>query len=216
MTTALKLDASSRKKEENTKDLAKTGFVPAVVYGPHLKTNKSIKIPANNLNKVFSAAGESTLIDLSLDGKVEGKVLIKEYQRDAIKNNLIHIDLYEVDMTKEIYTNVPLNFIGIAPAVENEGGVLAKSIDEVEIKCLPGDLVNHIDVDLSVLVHLHDVVKIHDLKLPKGLKLTTETDDVVATVTEIKIEEAPVAPAEAEAAAIAAAPVEEKKEEGKK
>jgi large subunit ribosomal protein L25 len=213
------LEVSARKKEENAKDLIKGGFVPAVIYGPHLKANKLVKIKINSLDKALAAAGEATLIDLTIDGKTEGKVLIKDYQRDAVKDNLIHVDLYEVDMAKEIYANVPLKFVGVSAAVADKGGVLVESIDEVEVKCLPGDLVSHIDVDLSVLANIHDVIKIHDLKLPKGVKLTTETDDVVATVTEIEVEEEPtVAPAEAEAAAIAAAtPADEsKKEEGKK
>lgn len=215
MTVNLKLEVSTRKKEENTKDLIKMSLVPAVIYGPHLKTNKLVKVGANDLNKVFAVAGESTLIDLVVDGKAEGKVLIKDEQRDAVRDTTIHVDLYEVDMTKELYTDIPLHFIGVSPAVTDLGGVLAKSINEVEVKCLPGDLVNHIDVDLSILAQIHDVIKIHDLKLPKGIKLTTETDDVVATVTELKIEEEPVAEAPADAAAVPASNQKEAEEETK-
>lgn len=215
MTANLKLEASVRKEGENSKDMVKKGFIPAVVYGPHLKANKMVKIGANQFNKVFAVAGEATLIDLVVDGKPEGKILIKEDQRDAIKNNIIHVDLYEVDMKKEIHANVPLKFIGVAPAIEAEGGILSENIDEVEVKCLPGDLISHIDVDLSSLVHLHDVITMSDLKLPAGVKLTSETNDVIVTVTDIKVvKEEPVAvPAETEAAAPAA--TENKGEESK-
>ncbi len=207
MTVNLKLEASIRKEGENSKELIKNGLTPAVIYGPHLKANKLVKLNSTQLSKVFTAAGEATLIDLVVDGKEGGKVLIKESQRDAVKNTIIHVDLYEVDMNKEIYVNVPLKFIGVSPAVDTEGGVLAESIYEVEVKCLPSNLISHIEVDLSVLAHLHDVIKMHDLKLPAGVKLTSETDDVVATVTEMKVEkEEPVA-APAEGAA-AAAPAE--------
>jgi large subunit ribosomal protein L25 len=213
MTANIKLEASIRKEGENTKELTKEGLVPAVIYGPQMKANKIVKIQANQLNKVFAAAGESTLIDLVVDGKAEGKVLIKESQRDAVKNNIIHVDLYEVDMNKEIHVDVPLKFVGVAPAIEAEGGVLVESIYEVEVKCLPSNLISHIDVDLSVLAHMHDVIKMHDLKLPAGVKLTSETDDVVATVTEVKVvKEEPVA---APVAAEVAAPVAAEKTEAK-
>lgn len=211
---SLKLESLSRKGDENTKEMVSSGFIPAIVYGPHLKANKLVKIKASLLAKTFAAAGESTLIDLSIDGKEEGKVLFKEDQRDILSNNIIHVDLYEVDMNKEIYANISLNFVGIPSAVDTEGGVLVKNINEIEVKCLPGALTGDIDVDLSVLAHIHDVIKMKDLKLPKGMRLTSETDDVVATVTELKIEkQEPVAPA-ADATAVPAQnqPVADKKE----
>jgi len=186
---SIKLEAQLRDKAENVKDLIKSGFIPAIVYGPHLKENKLIKVNANALKKVVSAAGESTLIDLSVDSKPEGMVLVKEDQRDAIKDTLIHVDFYEVDMTKEIHTEIPLHFVGESKAVKDLSGVLIRSINEIEVKCLPTDLVNHIDVDISLLSTFDDVIKIHDLKLPKGIKLAHETDDVVATVAEPKAEE---------------------------
>jgi large subunit ribosomal protein L25 len=204
---SIKLEVQKRDKAENIKDMIKAGSVPAVVYGPHLKTNKLIKVNANALRKVIAAAGESTLIDLIVDGKQEGKVLIKEDQRDPIKDTLIHVDFYEVDMTKEIHTEIPLHFIGESKAVKELSGVLIRSINEIEVKCLPSDLVNHIDVDVSLLATFDDVIKIHDLQLPKGIKLAHDTDDVVATVAEPKAEEVfETAPTEGEqVAAVAAA-----------
>jgi large subunit ribosomal protein L25 len=185
----LKLNAQKRTAEENAKSLIKSGFVPAVVYGPKLKTNKLVKVPINDLKKVYAAAGESTLIDLNVDGKKEGKILIKDEQRDPVKDNLIHVDFYEVDMAKEIHTEIPLHFVGESKAVKELAGVLIRSINEIEVRCLPTDLVSHIDVDISGLATFDDVIKIHDLKLPAGIKLVHETDDVVATVAEPKAEE---------------------------
>jgi large subunit ribosomal protein L25 len=203
---SLKLEAKKREKSEDVKKMIKTGFVPGVVYGPHLKVNKLVLAPANDLRKIIAAAGESTLIDLVVDGRPEGKVLVKEVQRDAVKDNLIHVDFYEVDMTKEIHTEITLHFIGESKAVKELSGVLIRSINEIEVKCLPSDLVNHIDVDISSLNTFDDVIKIHDLKLPKGIKLVHETDDVVAVVAEPKAEEVfETAPAEgAEVAAVEA------------
>jgi large subunit ribosomal protein L25 len=205
MTEIIKLEAQKREKTEDVKGLIKSGFIPAVVYGPHLKANKLVKVNANDLRKILAVAGESTLIDLVVDGKVEGKVLIKEDQRDPVKDNIIHVDLYEVDMTKEIHTEIPLHFIGESKAVKELGGVLIRSINEIEVRCLPSALVNHLDVDISGLNTYDDVIKIHDIKLPEGIKLAHDTDDVVATIAAPKAEEVfAVAPGEQEAAKIAA------------
>jgi large subunit ribosomal protein L25 len=201
----IKLKAEKRDKKENVKSLLKAGFVPGVVYGPHLKENKLVKIKANELKKVLTAAGESTLIDLSLGEKAEGKVLLKDEQRNPLSDNLSHIDLYEVDMKKEITARIPLHFTGESKAVKENGGVLIRSISEIEVKCLPGNLVNNIEIDISSLDDFHKSIKIHDLKLPEGVKLIHETDDVVATVAEPKVEEEPVAAAPAEGEAPAAA-----------
>ncbi|MDD5527732.1 MAG: 50S ribosomal protein L25 [Patescibacteria group bacterium] len=196
---SLKLEAKKRDKEEDLKKMIKSGFIPAVVYGPHLKANKLVKAAVNDLRKLIAAAGESTLIDLIVDGKPEGKVLIKEEQRDPVKDTLIHLDFYEVDMSKEIHAEIPLHFVGESKAVKELAGVLIRSINEIEVRCLPADLVNHFDVDISVLNTFDDIIKIHDLKLPKGIKLIHETDDVVATVAEPKAEEVfETAPAEGE------------------
>ncbi|MFA5247854.1 MAG: 50S ribosomal protein L25 [Patescibacteria group bacterium] len=199
----IKLEAEKRDKKENVKDLLKSGFIPGIVYGPHLKENKLVKIKANNLNKALAIAGESTLVDLFLGEEAEGKVLFKDTQRNPLSDNLSHIDLYEVDMNKEITSWLPLHFTGESKAIKEKGGVLIRSISEIEIKCLPGDLAGHIEVDISLLDDFNKSIKVHDLILPKGIKMTHETDDVVATVAEPKVEEEPIVatPAEGEVAA---------------
>lgn len=198
----IKLQVEKREKAENVKDLLKSGYVPAVVYGPHLKENKLVKIKTNDLRKTLAAAGESTLVDMFLNDKEEGKVLFKDIQRDAVTNNISHVDLYEVDMNKEIITWIPLQFIGESKAVKEKGGALIRSINEVEVKCLPGKLVNHIEVDISFLDDFDKTIKINDLVLPEGMKLTHETNDAIANIAEPKAEEevVPVA-TEGEAAA---------------
>lgn len=204
----LKLEAQKRDKSENVKDLIAAGLIPAVVYGPKLTANKLVKVGANELKKAYEEAGESTLIELIVDGKPEGKVLIKDEQRHPIKDNVIHVDFYEVDMTKKIHAEIPLHFFGDSKAVRELAGVLIRSINEIEVRCLPTDLVKQIEVDISSLNTFDDVIKIHDIKLPAGIELAHETDDVVATVAEPKAEEVfTAAPAEA-AAATTAAPAE--------
>ena len=224
MTKIIKLIAESRNiKATKAKQIRNEGFIPAVVYGS-VTENKNLKIKRIDFERAFETAGEFNLIDLVIDNQPPTKVIIKEVQKDAIKNDIIHVDFYQVDMTKKITTVIPLNFIGEAKAVKELGGTLVKNMDNVGVKCLPGNLVNHIDVDLSSLNNFNDFIRLHDLKLPNGMELAGETNEVVVGVKEIKIEAEPVKPVEevpAEAAAAGApaegqaATTEDKTAEGK-
>lgn len=179
----IKLEVLTRDKKESPHQLLEDGFVPAVLYGAHVKENLSLKIKASILEKVFLSAGEATLIDLIIDGQDKNKkVLIKDSQKHPTKNNLIHIDFYEVDMKKEVNAVITLNFVGESKAVKEMSGVLIKSIDEIEVKSLPGNLVGQIDVDISGLDGFDDVIKLTDIKLPEGIELAHEGDTAVANV----------------------------------
>ncbi|MDD5291497.1 MAG: 50S ribosomal protein L25 [Patescibacteria group bacterium] len=193
MTKGIKLEAISRTKENGKPNKIRSqNFIPAVLYGPSTES-RNLKIKKIDFEKIFAQAGESSLIDLTISGEAPAKVLIKEVQKDPIKDAIIHVDLYQVDMNKEITTEIPLHFIGESEAVKELGAVLVKNIDSVEVECLPGDLVNHIDVDLSVLKNFHDAIKTNDLNLPAGMKLVNETNDIVVNVIEpkVEVEEAP-------------------------
>ncbi len=196
MTKNIKLIAESRNiKATKAKQIRNEGLIPAVVYGS-VTENKNLKIKRIDFERAFETAGEFNLIDLVIDNQPPAKVIIKEVQKDAVKNDIIHVDFYQVDMTKKITTVIPLNFIGEAKAVKELGGTLVKNMDNVGVKCLPGNLVNHIDVDLSSLNNFNDFIRLHDLKLPNGMELASETNEVVVGVKEIKIEEEPVKPVE--------------------
>ncbi len=186
---SIKMEVSTRTKEESPKELVRNGMVPAVLYGAHLKENAIFKIAHNTIKKVFERAGESTLIDMIVDGKEsEKKVLIKDIQRDPVKGDLIHVDFYEVNMNEPINASIQLNFIGESNAIKNLGGSLIKDADEIEVKCLPGDLVNHIDVDISKLNELGDTIHIKDLNIPEGMEVAQDPDGMVAIVVEPKEE----------------------------
>jgi len=194
MIKEIKLEAQIRTKENGKpKKIRSQNFIPAVLYGPSMES-RNLKIKKIDFERIFALAGESSLIDLAISQKKPVKVLVKEVQKDPLKATIIHIDLYQVDMNKKITTEIPLHFIGESEAVKELGAVLVKTIDSVEVECLPGDLVNHIDVDLSVLKNFHDAIKTNDLKLPAGMKLVNETNDIVANVIEPKaeVEEVPV------------------------
>lgn len=171
-------------------------YLPAVLYGKG-KANVNLKLKLNDFVKVFNAAGESNLVDLQF-GSDSAKVLIKEVQMALIKDRPQHVDFYQVNMKEKIRTEIPLHFVGESKAVRELGGIFLHEITEVEVECLPGDLADHIDVDVSVLNTFDDEIRINDLKLPSGLRLVHETNDIVAQVSApTKVEEVEVAtPAE--------------------
>jgi len=174
----IKLGATLREEQERLSQ----DFIPAVLYGKGI-TNQILKIKKNDFDRVFKEAGESNLIDLDY-GSGSVKVLVKDIQRDVIKNYIIHADLYQVNMKEKITAEVPLHFIGDAPAVKNLGGILMKDLDSLEVECLPSDLVDHIEVDVSGLSAFDDAIRINDLKLPKGISLTRETNEIVAVISQ--------------------------------
>jgi len=197
MTTKVQLNAQSRSESNGkAKKIRTTGFIPAVIYG-FGKANKNIKVKKHDFEKVFAIAGEFNLVDLSIDEAKSEKVIIKDVQRNGITDNIIHIDFYQVDMTKKITTEIPLNFIGESKAIKDLGGTLVKNMDTVEVECLPGDLVSHIDVNISKLEFFDQFIRLHDLVLPNGIALAQKTNEAVVGVVETKIEEEAPKPVEA-------------------
>lgn len=179
----LTLSAEERDlKKEKPSKTRKSGFVPGVVYGQKEK-NLSIKVKGKDFNSIFRKAGESTLIDLMIGGKSIGKVVISDFQVDPISGAVIHFDLYQVRMDKKIVAHVPIRLVGESPAVKNEGGILAKVHDKLEIKCLPGDLMHEINIDLAKLAKIDDAVRVKDLGLSDKIEILTDADDVIVTVT---------------------------------
>jgi len=177
----IKLKADGRSIEENVKALRKSGYVPGVVYGNGIE-NQPLKIKAGDMEKIYSQAGESTLIDLAIGDKPAEKVLINDIQENGIKGKIIHVDFYKVNMAEEVEAPIRLEFIGESRAVKEQGGMLIKNLDEIEVECLPGDLVDHIEVDISGLDNFDDMIKVEDLALPGGMKLVTKPDEVIVIV----------------------------------
>lgn len=162
-------------------------FLAGIVYGQGSE-NVNIKIKLNDFIKIYEQAGESNLIELDVEGVGKIPVLIKEFQKDPIKGFFIHVDFYKVDMAKEVHAEVPIKFVGESKAVKELGGMLIKNIDSLDVECLPKDLVDHINIDISVLVELGDLIQVKDIKVPAGLKILNNADDAVISVTEPKEE----------------------------
>jgi len=179
----VKLSASLRKVfGKKTKSHRKEGQIPSVVYGKGIDT---IPLWVNELElkRTLKQAGESTIIDLSIGGKNNRNVLIHEIQRDPVSDNFMHLDFYQIRMDEKITTGVELEFIGEAPAVKEAGGILIKSLDEIEVRCFPADLPSKIVVDISSLKQIDDRIAIKDLKLSEKIEIDLDPEIVVVVVS---------------------------------
>lgn len=162
--------------------IREAGDIPAVVYGPSM-ASASVAINAREFDRLYKEAGSSSLIDVVVPGEKNGiKVLVQDVQYDVVTRNHIHIDFRAIDMTKEMHVDVDLRYIGEAPAVKALGGTMVKIAESVSVKCLPQNLVSHIDVDLSSLVTFEDMIHISELVLPAGIVVTDDAFAVVAKV----------------------------------
>jgi len=175
------------------------GLIPAVLYGAG-EDSVSIVVEYNPFLKLYNEAGESSLIDLKIGDKDANKALIQDVQYDPVKGTVIHVDFRRINMNKEMTATVELNFIGEAPAVKELGGTLVKAHNAVEIKCLPKDLISEIEVDLSVLKDFNSSIRVKDLKVPAGIAITDDLEQVITKVAaplteeELKAMEEAVAP----------------------
>ena len=200
----LKLTAKLRQETgRQNKVIREQKLIPAVLYGHKVK-NLSLSVESQNFEKVYKQAGESTLIKINIkndqdDKEKERIVLIYDVKRDAVSDEIIHVDFYQVKMDKEISVEVPLVFVNKSDAVETDKGVLIKNIQVVEIEALPQDLPSEIEVDISTLKTFDDNIYIKDLKIPEKSKIKNNPEDSVASVipprttAELEnLEEAPV------------------------
>ena len=161
-----------------------SGMLPAVVYGGDRAKSQAVTIRYVDFEKLYNEAGESSLIDLRVEGESEPvKVLIQDIQYDPVKGRMIHVDLRQIKMSEKMAVSVELTFAGEAPAVKELGGTLMKAHDYVNVTCLPKDLVSEIVVDLSVLKTFTDAIRVSDLPVPSGITVTDQPEMVLAKVT---------------------------------
>lgn len=151
--------------------------VEAELYGPGT-TNQHLSVAKHDFEKVLQVAGHSTLIDLVV-GDQSHKVIIKEIQRDPLKNQPIHIDFMVPDPKKPVTVDVALEAIGKSNAIANMGGMLEKNLNYLKITCLSDKLITSIKVDLSKLENLKSVIRVEDIDLPEGVVVKNNPRDVV-------------------------------------
>lgn len=164
------------------KNLRKENKIPAVCYGKGFE-NLNLVFDKQGFKKVLEEAGSSTLVSLEIPGKESFKVLIHEPQISPVTEEVLHVDLYKVNMKEEIHTEIPLSFVGVSKAVEELEGNLIEGKDALEVKCLPDKLVSEIKVDISSLNTFDDLIKVGDLDIPEGIEILADADEIIAQVT---------------------------------
>ena len=190
MATTVSISASRRTATgHKVGALRRSGKLPGVIYGPGVEP-LAIELEAREAGRILTRLGGARLIDLSLDDTV-AKVLVRDVQRDFIRGDLLHVDFYRVAMDRPIRLTIGVTLVGEAPAAKE--GVLMHGITEIDIECLPGDIPNTVEADLSVLTEIGDSLHVRDLYLPKTIKVLSDGDELLARVTyQAKEEEVPV------------------------
>ena len=179
------------------------GKIPAVLYGGGREA-VAVEVDPKQISRIlYSEAGHNTIFDLAVGAEPAAKAMIVDWQREPIKDQLIHIDLKRIALDKKMTVSVTVRLIGTAIGVKNEGGMLDQVLREVEIECLPADIPSHIDVDITNL-GLHGAIRVSDLPKSGSIKYLDADDATVAHVVSIRAEAEPVAavaaPAEPEVA----------------
>jgi large subunit ribosomal protein L25 len=207
------LDATvreSRGKNEARRTRA-DGKVPAVLYGltgAGKAESTAIAVEPKALTKILhSEAGANTLISLKLAGAGDTRVLVKDYQLDPITHQILHADFYRIAMDKVLQITVPITVKGEAPGVKQQGGILEYVHRQVEVECLPGDIPEHIEINIGELM-LHQGVRVRDLPVNPKVKPVSDPDMMIVHVVMPKAEEAATPAAEGAAAAAPTAPAE--------
>ena len=185
----------------------RAGHVPAVVYGGDGKEATPISVVPKALLKILhSESGQNTLIALKLPGAGDTRVLVRDFQIDPVTSQVLHVDFYRVAMDRVIQVTIPVTVHGEPKGVKQQGGLLEFIRREIVIECLPGDIPEHVHIDVSDLM-LHQGVRVRDVATDPKWKAVTEGEAMLVHVIMPKAEEA-AAPADAAAAAATATPAE--------
>lgn len=173
---ATKRDVFGKKLQKSRKE----GLIPAVLYG-HGVANENLWIKYLDFNRAYEKAGENSIIEIEMEGK-KMPVLVYDTQTDAMSGSFSHIDFLQVNMKEEVEAKIPLEFVGESAAVKENGGVLVKSIEEIEVRCLPADLPSKFEINLSKLATFEDHITVADINVPNGVEIILEKETVIATV----------------------------------
>ncbi|MBI2026877.1 MAG: 50S ribosomal protein L25 [Deltaproteobacteria bacterium] len=181
--------------KSHTRFLRREGFIPAILYGKHVKNNIALAVAPKELSKILQKKGENAII--TMEGlKEERSALVKDIQRHPVTDKYLHADFLEINLAEKIEVQVPFEFEGTPQGVREKGGTLQVALREITVKCLPGDIPDHIKVDVSAL-DLHDSVHIEEIKVDPKIELVFDANLTIASVVPPVKEEEAVAAAPA-------------------
>lgn len=186
---------------KQVKKLRREGILPGNIFGKDIKST-SVQVPTKEFNSVYKEAGETGLVDLELEGKVI-PVLIQDVQSDY-RDNVLHANFYQVNLKEKVKAAVPLEIVGTPKAETEKLGLLMNIISEVEVEALPADLPENIEVNVENLAAVDEQITVSDLKVPQGVTVLTDPEQVVSKIGELVSKEAQELAAEEAADAEAA------------
>jgi len=190
MNDTITLLASPRDLKRKPRDLRAEKKIPAEYYGKG-KENLHLALDYQVFRKILKSAGGSSIIDLQIEGEKEGReILIHKIDYDPLTDEFQHVDLKQIERGQKIITKVPILIVGESPAVKNLGGILTTGKTEIEVKCLPRDLIKEIEFDISNLDEVGTSVKVKDLEIDREKhEVLEEEDTMVISILAPKTEE---------------------------
>ena len=166
-----------------------SGRIPSVVYGA-FKEPVSISLNPKDITRIIhSKTGHNSIFDLAIEGGETTPVIVADEAYDPIKGNLLHVDLRRIDLTRKLRVSVPVHVSGESKGVKQQGGILDVVTRSIEIECIPADIPNNFEVNVTELM-IGDGIRVSDLPLKEGVRVLTSGDAVIAHIVGIK-EEAP-------------------------
>ena len=172
---------------KQVKAMRRDGKLPAVIYGRHNEPI-IISLDSHTASLALGRLSSSSLVTIDVDG-TEYATLVREKQRDYIKNRLLHVDFLAVSQDETLTATVGLHFVGVSIAVKDYNAVLVHNLEELEVECLPADLPERIDVDISVLSRIGDGIRVRDVIVSDKVRILENPDTMVAVATAPKVEE---------------------------
>lgn len=203
------LNVSVRDKSVLAKTLRRQLLVPVEYYGPGVE-NVSLTVNYGDFRRLYRTAGKNTVIEMKIEGNGTKNVIVHRVDTHPVTDDIVYIEMLNVRMDQEITANVPLRLEGTAPAVKDLGAILMQNMDEVEVTCLPAYLPHEIVVNIDSLVDLSSTLHVSDIVAPDKVKITSDPEESVISMSVANEEEAPVDTAAVDVAAVEV--VTEKKE----
>ncbi len=187
----MSLTIKAEKRDAGGKNVARRvrreGNVPAILYGPDVE-NVPLALSKRDIFDILKTeTGANTIFQVAFE-KDKLEVMIKDYQQDVTTDELLHVDLFRISMEQEIRVSVPIVLTGDAVGVKAEGGFVESATREVEVECLPKDIPDNIEVDISAL-HLNQSLKIEDLAPVEGVKVLSDPQAMIVLIQAPSVEE---------------------------
>lgn len=166
--------------------LRRKGLTPANLYGPNIESIP-LQVETTLLKRLIARVGRNALVTLMVDGKPR-VVMIRDIQRNPLTDDLLHVGFFQVEMTHRVKTEVPLLFLGDAPAAKSSRVMLLQNLTALQVEALPGELPRNIEVDLSGLEEIGQTIHVRDIPVSDTLEVLNDPDQVVVRVMETRVE----------------------------